>query len=81
MNLLSCTKDMNSFHSCYESLYKRKVRGVKLLSIFLFFLLIQSTLFVYKSLIIVIENSQKYNWIQHKKTQPVFVTKERNKLL
>ena len=33
------------------------------------------TLFVYKTSIIVIENFQKYNWIQHKKTQSVVVTR------
>ena len=31
------------------------------------------TLFVYKSLIIVVENFLKYHWIQHKKTQPIVV--------
>ena len=34
------------------------------------------TLFVYKSLIIVVESFQKYYRIQHKKTQPVVVMSE-----
>ena len=34
------------------------------------------TLFVYKSLIIVVENFQKYHWIQHKQTQPVVALSE-----
>ena len=63
---------------------KRTVREAKLRGIFVyvFFLCFtQFTLFVYKSLIIVVENFQKYHWIQHKKTQPVVVMTERNKLL
>ena len=75
---------MNLFHSFCGSLYKRIKRGAKLLGIFvyisLFFCLAQFTLFVYKSLIIVVENFQKYHWIQHENTQPVVVMRERNKL-
>ena len=36
-----------------------------------FFLIGTFTLFVYKSLIMVVENFQKCHWIQHKQTQPV----------
>ena len=46
-----------------------------------FFLCSTITLFVYKYLIIVAENFQKYHLIQRKKTQPVVVTREWNKLL
>ena len=56
---------MNLLHGFCESLYNRTVRGAKLRGIF--FCLAQFTLFVYKSLIIVAENFQKYHWIQHKK--------------
>ena len=39
----------------------------------------QFTLLVYKSLIIVVENFQKYHWIQHKNAQSVvIVTKRKN---
>ena len=78
---------MNLFHSVYESLYNRTARRTKLrgifvyFSVFQFFYLAQFNLFVYKSLIIVVENFQKYYSIQHKNTQPVDVTSERNKLL
>ena len=41
----------------------------------------QFTLLVYKSLIMIVENFQKYHWIQHTKTQRVVVTKKQNKLL
>ena len=41
----------------------------------------QFTLFAYKSLIMIVENFQKYHRIQHKKTQPVVVTREQNKSL
>ena len=34
------------------------------------------TLFVYKSLIIVVENFEKYHWIQHKQTQLVVALSE-----
>ena len=34
------------------------------------------TLFVYKSLTIIVQNFQKYYWIQHKKMQTVVVTSE-----
>ena len=44
----------------------------------MFFCLAQSTLFVNKSLIIVVENFQKYPWIQYKKAQIVVVTRQRN---
>ena len=71
---------MNLFHSFYESLYNRTVREalfrgiVVCFYVFGFFCLAQFTLFVYKSLIIVEENFQKYHWIQHKKTQLVVLT-------
>ena len=42
-----------------------------------FFCFLQFTLFVYKFLIIAVENFHKYLWIQHKKTQPVDVMSER----
>ena len=41
----------------------------------------QFTLLVYKSLIMVVENCQKYHWIQHTNTQPVVITRKWNKLL
>ena len=43
--------------------------------IFFFACFAQFTLLVYKSLIMVVENFQKYHWIQHTNTQPVVVTK------
>ena len=49
-----------------------------LLFIFLYFT--QFTSFIYKSLIIVVENFHKNHLIQHKKTQPVVVTRDRYKL-
>ena len=75
---------MNIFHSFCKSLYSRTEREAKLRGIFVclyFFCLAQFTLFVYKSLIIVVENLQKYHWIQHEKTQRVVVTRGRHKLL
>ena len=60
---------MNLFYSFCESLYNRILREPKLRGTFvsfylcMFFCLAQSTLFVYKSLIIVVENFQKYHWI------------------
>ena len=70
---------MNIFHRFCESLYSRTVREGKLRGIFVCLAFL--TLFVYKSLIIVVEIFQKYHWIQHKKWQPVVVTRKRNKLL
>ena len=69
---------MNIFHSFCESLYKRTVREAKLRGIFvcIFLCFTQFTLFVLKSLVIVLENFQKYHWIQHKKTPPVVTTRE-----
>ena len=54
--------------------FRRKVFDI-------YFCLAQFTLFVYKSLIIVVENFQKYHWIQQETTQPVVVTRRRNKFL
>ena len=86
INGLSWTNGMNLFHSFCESLYNRTVReaelrGIFVFSVFIFFCLAQFTLFVYKSLIIVVENFQKYHWIQQETTQPVVVTRRRNKFL
>ena len=68
---------MNLFHRSYESLYKRTVWEAKFRGIFVsFFRLAQFSFFVYVSSILVVENFQKYHWIQHKKTQPVLVTSE-----
>ena len=39
------------------------------------------TSYVYKSFIMVVENFQKYHWIQHKNAQPVVMMTKRNKLL
>ena len=73
---------MNIFHSFFESLYKRTVREAKLRSIFvLFFCFTRFTLFAFKSLIIIIENFQKYHRIQHRNAQRVVIMNERNKLL
>ena len=51
------------------------------ISIFLYFCIAHFTLLVYKSLIMVVENFQKYHWIQHTNTQPVVITRKRNELL
>ena len=51
------------------------------LSVYIFVCFTQFTLLVYKSLIMVVENFQKYHWIQHTNTQPVVITRKRNKLL
>ena len=76
---LSWAKDMNVFHSFCESSYNRTVREAKQrgILVFLFFCFTQFTSFVYKYLIIDIDNFQNYHWIQHRKTQPVVVTSER----
>ena len=70
-----------AFAKFKKNLLHGEQNAVVFLFIFLFFYLAQLTLFVFKSLIIVIENFQKYHLIQHEKTQPVVVTRERNKLL
>ena len=49
------------------------------LLIFLYFCFAQFTLLVYKSLIMVVENFQKYHWIQHKNAQPVVKLTKRKK--
>ena len=76
MNLLSWAKDMNVSHSFSENLYKRTVLEAKLRGIFIFrfFCFTQFTLFLYKSLIIIVVIFQKYQWIQHKKSQPASET-------
>ena len=51
------------------------------LSVYIFVGFAQFTLLVYKSLIMVVENFQKYHWNQHRNTQPVVTTRKRNKLL
>ena len=74
---------MNLFHACVKA-FTPPARQANLrvcLSIFLYFFSVQFTLLVYKALIIVVENFQKYHWIQHKNTQPVVITRKRNKLL
>ena len=51
------------------------------LFIYIFVGFIQFTLLFYKSLIMVVENFQKYCWIQHTNTQSIVITRKRNKLL
>ena len=51
------------------------------LYVFVLLCFTQFTLFVYKSLIIVVGIFQKYHWLQHKKTQSVVVTRERNEFI
>ena len=60
---------MNVLHSFFESLYNRTVRETKLHGSFvcLFFCLGKFTLFVYKSILIFVENFKKYHLTQNKK--------------
>ena len=44
------------------------------LSVYIFVCFTQFTLLVYKSLIMIVGNFQKYHWIQHTNTQPVVIT-------
>ena len=77
---LSWAKDMNAFHCFCESLYKCACTASKAPTLFIF-LFHKIYFIVYKSLIMVVENFQKYHWIQHTNTQPVVITRKRNKLL
>ena len=75
---------MNVFHCFCESFYKRrhaKQISAVCLFVYIFVCFTQFTLLVYKSLIIVVENFQKYHWIQHKNSQPVVIMTKRIKLL
>ena len=63
--------------SC-ENLNKRDCSYGGFLYFFMLFCLALFTLFVYESLMIIVE---KYHWIQHKKMQPVLLMREWHKLL
>ena len=82
---------MNVFHCFCESLYKYAYTASKPPTLFgylfvylfvcLYFCLAHFTLLVYKFSIMVVENFQKYHWIQHTNAQPVVIMAKRNKLL
>ena len=82
ISLCSCSAEHSiwiysiAFAKAYTIMLYRKQSSVVFLYVLLFFCLAQFTLFVIKSLKIVIEKFQKYHWIQHKKMQPVVVTSE-----
>jgi len=84
--LLSWAKGMNVI-SCFCEAFtnagtpRKFLRPSVCLFIFLYFCLAHFTLLVYNSLIMVVENFQKYHWIQHKNAQPVVIMTKRNKLL
>ena len=66
------------FVKAYTNVLTRPVKLRLCLFIFLFHKIYFT---VYKSLIMVVENFQKYHWIQHIITQPVVIMTKRNKLL
>ena len=77
---------MNEFHASVKALTDVHTVGKLLrlyvcLFIFLYFCFAHFTLLLYKSSIMVVENFQKYHWIQHKNVQPVVIMTKRNKLL
>ena len=78
---------MNIFHALVKLLQtqtrqaKLRVLSVYLFIFYIFVCFTQFTLLVYKSLIMVVENFQKYHWIQNKNAQPVVIMTKRNKLL
>ena len=72
LSWLSWAKDIYSFHSFSEKKFclAQFMFFYVIYAFFMFFCLVQFTLFVYNSLIIVVENFQKYQhnifWIQRK---------------
>ena len=87
---LSWAKDMNVIPCFCEAFpnagtpsqfLRLSVRLFIFLFLFLYFCLAHFTLLVYKSLIMVVQNFQKYHWIQHKNAQPLVIMTKRNKLL
>ena len=78
----SWAKDMNVI-SCFFEAFTNAGTPSKFLrlSVCLYFCFVHFTLLVYKSLIMVVENFQKYHWIQHKNAQPLVLVTKRQKLL
>ena len=77
---------MNEFHASVKAFIDVHTVGkLPRLSVCLYFYIFvcftQLTLLVYKSLIMVVENFQKYHSIQHKNAQPVVIMTKWNKLL
>ena len=70
---------MNTFHAFVKAFTNAGTYSKPPTFAYIFVCLAHFTLFVYKSLIMVVENFQKYHWIQHENTQPVVVMRERNK--
>ena len=74
---------MNIFHAFVKVLQTQALQANLRVCLFIYIFggFTQFTLLVYKSLIMVVENLQKYNWIQHKNAQPVVIVTKRKKLL
>ena len=70
-----------AFVKAYTNTLAYTANKAPTLFVCLYFCFTQFTLLVYKSLIMVVENCQKYHWIQHENTQPVVIKRNRNKLL